>query len=127
LKSSHQAVIRSTAAGTILGALAIMGAGLGAIWISGMFAAFSANRGFLQLVLAVPLALLATAGTLAFWRVLTPRQMLWAILAVEALILYGIGAFGGFRAWPWLVAISAALVVPWLVGLAIGRSLAKRH
>lgn len=114
-------VVGSTPLGAGLGALAMVLAVLGAVWVTGYVEAFSANRGLLQLLVAIPLASLLAAGALAFCGVLTRPQMLWAMLPVAGLIALGIGALGpGYRAWPWLLALGVAVFVPWIAGLSIG-------
>lgn len=120
--------VRSTPAGAALGAAAIVAAASAAIVVSGRIPAFSANRGLLQLVVAIPLALLATAAALAYVRVLTRAQMLWAMLPVAALVLLGAGAFElGYRAWGWVLALDAVMFVPWVAGMMVGSALRGRR
>jgi len=96
---------------------------VGAIWLSGHIQAFSANRGLLQFLVAIPAGSLAVSGALAFSGTLRPAQMLWAMVPVLGIILAGVGAFGpGYRAWPWAAAISAVVFIPWVAGLLIARS-----
>jgi hypothetical protein len=102
-------------------------ASLAAVWVSGHFRIFAENRGLLQLLVAIPLASLVTAGCLAFWRALTVAQLLWAMVPVEVLVLLGIVAVGpGYRAWPWALAVSAVVFVPWVAGAWIGSALSRR-
>jgi len=120
--------LRSTVAGSALGAVAMVFAAAAAIWSSGHFEAFARDRGMLQLVVAIPLATLATAWALAYFRMLSARQMLWAMLPVAGLILAGAGALGlDYRALPWTLGLSSFLFVPWMVGLFVGSRLARRR
>lgn len=120
-------IAKSTFAGASLGAVAIVGSTLAAVWLSGHFEAFAQDRGLLQLFVAIPLASLLAAALLAFLGLLTPGQMLWAMVPVEGLILLGVGVLGpGLGGWPWALVISGVVFVPWVVGLAIGRSLGRR-
>jgi hypothetical protein len=111
-----------------LAAVAIVAVALAAIWVSGHFEAFARDRGLLQLLVAIPLASLGTAAGLAWFRLLTTRQMLWAMLPVEMLILLGAGILGlDYRAWPWALALSGFLFIPWVAGFLIGSALADRR
>lgn len=119
---------RSTLAGAFLGAVLIVAATAAAVGVSGHFEIFRQDRGFLQLLIAIPVACLATAGGLAFLGVLSSSQMMWAMVPVGGLILLGSGLLGpGYRAWPWALGIGAVVLVPWAVGVWIGSSLARRN
>jgi hypothetical protein len=97
-----------------------------AVWLSGHFRWFAQDRGMLQFLLAIPLGSLTAAALLAAYRMLTPTQMLWAMVPVGGVVFLGVGALGpGFRAWPWMVGIIAVLLVPWGVGLVIGSTLGR--
>lgn len=118
--------IRSTTLGATVAALAIVASGLSAIWVTGWFRIFAENRGFLQLVVAIPVALLVVGGCLSYLRLLTRAQMLWGMLPVVGLILWGIGALGpGYAAWPWVLPISAAVLAPWAIGVLVGSALGR--
>jgi hypothetical protein len=119
-------MIRSTVAGAALGALVMVVAVLGAVWATGYLPAFARDRGFLQLVLAIPLACLATAAALTYFRVLSVPQLFWAMLPVEGLILLVSGVMGlELEVLPWTLPISAAVFVPWIGGALIGRSVGR--
>ena len=93
----------------------------GALLVSGQFTAFAQNRGFLQLVIAIPLACLLASVGVAFLGVFRPAQMLWALAPVVVLILVGAGFLDvGVAALPWVMALSGFVVVPWMVGTAVG-------
>lgn len=112
---------RSTAVGAALGAVSLIAAVLAAIWASGHIRVFAANRGLLQLVVVVPLTSLAAATGLTYFRILTVRQLCWAVLPIAALILVGTGLFEpGFTAWPWAALVSCVLFVPWVIGGLLG-------
>lgn len=107
--------------GAILGAIALVGAIAFAITVTGYIDAFSRDRGFLQLVLAIPVAALVTSAGTASVGLLRPGQLLWAMVPLEALILGGVGVFGGgFVAWYWAAVANVVVFVPWLLGIAIG-------
>jgi len=121
-------LIASTVGGAAFGCAAMVISALLAIWMTGYVRAFADNRGFLQLVLAVPVASATTAACLAYFRGLSPRQMLWSLLPFEVLILVGAGGLEiEYRAWPWVVAASGAVGVPWLLGLLAGSAGRRRR
>jgi hypothetical protein len=113
--------VGSTAAGAVLAAAAMVVSVVGAIWLTGYFEAFGANRGFLQLVVAIPGASLLTSVGLSFSGMLTRTQMLWAMAPVEGLILAAAGAFGAdFVALYWVLVAHVVVFIPWLAGIAAG-------
>ena len=115
------AMTRSTPAGAALVALCIVMSALTAIWISGFVRIFAENRGLLQLLVAIPTASLATASALSFRGTFTPAQMLWGMVPVEVLILLGAGVLvPDVRVWPWVLAVSAVVFIPWIAGVRAG-------
>ena len=119
--------IRSLPAGAALGALCLAGSALAAIWLSGYSETFSGDRGRLQLLVAIPLASLLTAGLLTVTRVLTLRQAAWAMLPVGALLLGASLLEVGYLVWQWALVIGAALFVPWSMGALTGVRIARRR
>lgn len=118
----HRVLIASTVGGAALGAASIVASALLAIGVTGFLPVFAENRGLLQLLIAIPVAAAVAGFVLASLRVLSPAQMIWALVPVEVLILVGAGAFAGdLRAWPWVVAVSACAFVPWLLGGSLAR------
>ena len=113
--------IHSRVAG-VLAATALMIVGIAAVLgVTGLVPAFTANRGFLQLFVAVPLACLLVALLLSWTGVLRPDQLVWA--PVPSVLLVALGAslldllIDG---WPAVIAIAGLITVPWMLGLAVG-------
>jgi len=123
----HRAMITPTGGGAALGSVAMVASALLAVWLTGYVRAFADDRGLLQLPLAIPIAEAITGCGLAYWHVLSRAQMLWALAPVEVLVLGGAGALAtNFGAWPWVLAVSACVFIPWLLGMFVG-SAARRH
>lgn len=92
-----------------------------AYYISGMLPAFAENRGFLQLVVAIPLACLLSGSIVSFLGVLSPSHLLWALAPVVLLIVTGALLLdAGMASLPWVLALSGFVAVPWMVGVAAG-------
>lgn len=107
--------------GTILGTVIILVTVAVAYYLSGMLPNFAQNRGFLQLVVAIPLACLLSALVVSFTGVLEPAHLMWALAPV--IVVIGVGALlldAGVAALPWVLATSGFVAVPWMVGVAAG-------
>lgn len=127
LRPRQGLVVRSLPAGAFLGALAILASAAVALWLTGYIEAFSRNRGFLQLVLGIPVSGLLTAAALSYFGALAPRQLILAILPVEVLILGAAEAFGGnLAAWYWAGVANLALFLPWTAGIVLGVAIRPR-
>lgn len=111
----------STWLGAAISACIILGTIAVAYFVSGQFPAFADNRGFFQLVVAIPLACLISALMVAFLGILNQSQMLWALVPVVALVFVGALLLdAGVQSLPWVIALSGFIVVPWMVGVAAG-------
>lgn len=119
--------MRSTARRSALGAIVLVAAALAAVWATGHYEPFARDRGRLQLLVAIPVVSLLAGAALAYSRVITPREMWWAILPVAGLIVLGSGVLGpGPGAWPWALGLGVVLFVPWVTGGAIGWVVRRR-
>lgn len=127
MRGERQTIVESELNGAILGAVALAGGVLFAIAVTGYIDAFSRDRGFLQLVLAIPVASLVIAAGASAFGLLGPSQLLWAMAPVEVLIFAGTGLFGGdFVAWYWAAVANVVLFVPWLAGVGAGTMIRRR-
>jgi hypothetical protein len=109
-------------------AAAILASVVAAVWVSGFLPVFAANRGLLQVLIVIPVASLVTGGVLGMARVVTPAQLVWGMVLVEVVILIGTGVLGaGYRAWPWVIAMSSAIVIPGVIGMLSGSAIRKRR
>ena len=119
--SDRSTLTDSTWLGAAISACIIIGTIAVAYFVSGAFPAFAGNRGFLQLVVAIPLACLISALAVAFLGILNQSQLMWALAPV--LVFIGAGALmmdAGVASLPWVFALSGFIVVPWMVGVAAG-------
>jgi hypothetical protein len=119
---------RSDLAVAVLVAAAIVASVVAAVWVSGFLPVFAASRGLLQVLIVIPVASLVAGSTVGMARVITPKQMVWGMVLVEVIILIGTGVLGaGYRAWPWVMVMSSAIVIPGVIGMLGGSAIGKRR